>query len=95
MSITQHNSIRKCGPWNLYICLTLTSKVVTGHKYKYDHLHPCLIICQGLYLIILLLKIDCYLYFLTGETDDASIRALRSRQMKNFHLALMISQVHN
>ncbi|XP_057424761.1 isoamylase 3, chloroplastic isoform X2 [Lotus japonicus] len=27
-----------------------------------------------------------------GETDDASIRALRSRQMKNFHLALMISQ---
>ncbi|XP_004501686.1 isoamylase 3, chloroplastic isoform X1 [Cicer arietinum] len=29
---------------------------------------------------------------LEGETDDASIRALRSRQMKNFHLALMISQ---
>ncbi|RDY04554.1 Isoamylase 3, chloroplastic, partial [Mucuna pruriens] len=28
-----------------------------------------------------------------GETDDASIRALRSRQMKNFHLALMISQL--
>ncbi|KAK7282836.1 hypothetical protein RIF29_11920 [Crotalaria pallida] len=27
-----------------------------------------------------------------GETDDANIRALRSRQMKNFHLALMISQ---
>ncbi|KAI4307430.1 hypothetical protein L6164_030621 [Bauhinia variegata] len=27
-----------------------------------------------------------------GETNDASIRALRSRQMKNFHLALMISQ---
>ncbi|XP_061371721.1 isoamylase 3, chloroplastic [Gastrolobium bilobum] len=27
-----------------------------------------------------------------GETDDASIKALRSRQMKNFHLALMISQ---
>lgn len=27
-----------------------------------------------------------------GETDDACIRALRSRQMKNFHLALMISQ---
>eukprot|EP00256_Glycine_max_P070051 XP_025984646.1 isoamylase 3, chloroplastic isoform X3 [Glycine max] len=30
---------------------------------------------------------------LEGETDDASVRALRSRQMKNFHLALMISQV--
>ncbi|KAH1125105.1 hypothetical protein GYH30_014633 [Glycine max] len=29
---------------------------------------------------------------LEGETDDASVRALRSRQMKNFHLALMISQ---
>lgn len=27
-----------------------------------------------------------------GETDDDNIRALRSRQMKNFHLALMISQ---
>ncbi|XP_027356519.1 isoamylase 3, chloroplastic isoform X1 [Abrus precatorius] len=27
-----------------------------------------------------------------GETDDASTRVLRSRQMKNFHLALMISQ---
>ncbi|KAI5404599.1 variant 2 [Lathyrus oleraceus] len=27
-----------------------------------------------------------------GETDDTSIRALRSRQMKNFHLALMVSQ---
>ncbi|GAV83252.1 Alpha-amylase domain-containing protein/CBM_48 domain-containing protein [Cephalotus follicularis] len=27
-----------------------------------------------------------------GETGDAQIRALRSRQMKNFHLALMISQ---
>ncbi|KAH9690568.1 isoamylase 3 [Citrus sinensis] len=27
-----------------------------------------------------------------GETDDASIKALRSRQMKNFHLALMVSQ---
>ncbi|KAG8632885.1 isoamylase 3, chloroplastic isoform X1 [Manihot esculenta] len=27
-----------------------------------------------------------------GETDDPSIKALRSRQMKNFHLALMISQ---
>ncbi|KAK7311648.1 hypothetical protein RJT34_09920 [Clitoria ternatea] len=27
-----------------------------------------------------------------GETDDDTIRALRSRQMKNFHLALMISQ---
>ncbi|OIW21837.1 hypothetical protein TanjilG_12946 [Lupinus angustifolius] len=27
-----------------------------------------------------------------GETDDASVRSLRSRQMKNFHLALMISQ---
>ncbi|KAL2339948.1 hypothetical protein Fmac_007888 [Flemingia macrophylla] len=27
-----------------------------------------------------------------GETDDANIKALRSRQMKNFHLALMISQ---
>ncbi|MCH85888.1 isoamylase 3 chloroplastic-like, partial [Trifolium medium] len=30
-----------------------------------------------------------------GETDDASVRALRSRQMKNFHLALMISQVQH
>ncbi|KAK3230950.1 hypothetical protein Dsin_002831 [Dipteronia sinensis] len=27
-----------------------------------------------------------------GETDDGNIKALRSRQMKNFHLALMISQ---
>ncbi|KAJ4761088.1 Glycogen debranching enzyme [Rhynchospora pubera] len=27
-----------------------------------------------------------------GETDDANIKRLRSRQMKNFHLALMISQ---
>ncbi|GLT73053.1 hypothetical protein SLA2020_449390 [Shorea laevis] len=27
-----------------------------------------------------------------GETDDTSIKSLRSRQMKNFHLALMISQ---
>lgn len=27
-----------------------------------------------------------------GETNDANIKALRSRQMKNFHLALMISQ---
>ncbi|XP_019175308.1 PREDICTED: isoamylase 3, chloroplastic isoform X2 [Ipomoea nil] len=27
-----------------------------------------------------------------GETSDANIKALRSRQMKNFHLALMISQ---
>ncbi|EXB86658.1 hypothetical protein L484_013188 [Morus notabilis] len=27
-----------------------------------------------------------------GETNDSSIKALRSRQMKNFHLALMISQ---
>ncbi|KAJ8772235.1 hypothetical protein K2173_027412 [Erythroxylum novogranatense] len=27
-----------------------------------------------------------------GETDDCNIKALRSRQMKNFHLALMISQ---
>lgn len=27
-----------------------------------------------------------------GETNDASINALRSRQMKNFHLALMVSQ---
>lgn len=27
-----------------------------------------------------------------GETDDISIKSLRSRQMKNFHLALMISQ---
>lgn len=31
---------------------------------------------------------------MTGETNDASVKALRSRQMKNFHLALMISQVH-
>lgn len=29
----------------------------------------------------------------TGETDDNTIKAVRSRQMKNFHLALMISQV--
>lgn len=29
----------------------------------------------------------------TGETDDNTIKALRSQQMKNFHLALMISQV--
>ncbi|KAJ7958969.1 putative Isoamylase [Quillaja saponaria] len=27
-----------------------------------------------------------------GETDNANINALRSRQMKNFHLALLISQ---
>ncbi|CAL1390291.1 unnamed protein product [Linum trigynum] len=27
-----------------------------------------------------------------GETDDPGVKALRSRQMKNFHLALMISQ---
>ncbi|KAM1292708.1 hypothetical protein PS1_020000 [Malus domestica] len=27
-----------------------------------------------------------------GETDDSTIKAIRSRQMKNFHLALMISQ---
>uniref|UniRef100_A0A7N0TFX7 Glycosyl hydrolase family 13 catalytic domain-containing protein n=1 Tax=Kalanchoe fedtschenkoi TaxID=63787 RepID=A0A7N0TFX7_KALFE len=27
-----------------------------------------------------------------GETEDGNINALRSRQMKNFHLALMISQ---
>ncbi|CAH9085727.1 unnamed protein product [Cuscuta epithymum] len=27
-----------------------------------------------------------------GETSDANIKAIRSRQMKNFHLALMISQ---
>lgn len=27
-----------------------------------------------------------------GETDDASVKSIRSRQMKNFHLALMISQ---
>ena len=31
---------------------------------------------------------------LIGETDDISIKSLRSRQMKNFHLALMISQVN-
>ncbi|XP_022768373.1 isoamylase 3, chloroplastic isoform X2 [Durio zibethinus] len=28
-----------------------------------------------------------------GETDDADIKALRFQQMKNFHLALMISQI--
>lgn len=28
-----------------------------------------------------------------GETTDPKIQALRSRQMKNFHLALMTSQV--
>lgn len=33
-----------------------------------------------------------YIYF-PGETDDSTIKAIRSRQMKNFHLALMISQV--
>lgn len=27
-----------------------------------------------------------------GETDDANVKALRFRQMKNFHMALMISQ---
>ncbi|RXH92810.1 hypothetical protein DVH24_042584 [Malus domestica] len=27
-----------------------------------------------------------------GETNDSTIKAIRSRQMKNFHLALMISQ---
>uniref|UniRef100_A0A1U8Q6M4 Isoamylase 3, chloroplastic isoform X2 n=1 Tax=Nelumbo nucifera TaxID=4432 RepID=A0A1U8Q6M4_NELNU len=27
-----------------------------------------------------------------GETTDANVKALRSRQMKNFHMALMISQ---
>lgn len=32
--------------------------------------------------------------FWTGETDDNSIIALRPRQMKNFHLALVVSQVH-
>jgi hypothetical protein len=31
---------------------------------------------------------------LTGEVDDTNIKSLRSRQMKNFHLALMISQVN-
>lgn len=31
---------------------------------------------------------------LIGETDDISIKSLRSRQMKNFHLALMTSQVN-
>uniref|UniRef100_A0A2P2MIS2 Isoamylase 3ic isoform X5 n=1 Tax=Rhizophora mucronata TaxID=61149 RepID=A0A2P2MIS2_RHIMU len=30
--------------------------------------------------------------FVSGETDDRNVKALRSRQMKNFHLALMISQ---
>jgi pullulanase/glycogen debranching enzyme len=29
----------------------------------------------------------------TGETNDLNVLALRSRQMKNFHVALMISQV--
>ena len=27
-----------------------------------------------------------------GETDDAAVMALRWRQMKNFHVALMVSQ---
>ncbi|PHU11727.1 ATP synthase subunit alpha, chloroplastic [Capsicum chinense] len=31
-------------------------------------------------------------YFIRGETSDANINALRSQQMKNFHLALMVSQ---
>jgi pullulanase/glycogen debranching enzyme len=31
---------------------------------------------------------------LTGETNDLNVLALRSRQMKNFHVALMISQVN-
>jgi len=44
----------------------------------------------NIFLAGVLVKCIC----LTGETDDASIRALRSRQMKNFHLALMMSQVH-
>ena len=30
----------------------------------------------------------------TGETNDLIVRRLRSRQMKNFHVALMISQVY-
>ena len=30
----------------------------------------------------------------TGETNDSNVLALRSRQMKNFHVALMISQVN-
>lgn len=30
---------------------------------------------------------------LIGETDDVKVKALRSRQMKNFHLGLMVSQV--
>lgn len=46
------------------------------------------------YLRMLFGKVIIICICLTGETDDASIRALRSRQMKNFHLALMISQVH-
>jgi len=31
--------------------------------------------------------------WLAGETNDPGIVALRNRQMKNFHLALMLSQV--
>lgn len=30
---------------------------------------------------------------LLGETEDPNIKALRTRQMKNFQVALMISQV--
>lgn len=33
--------------------------------------------------------------YMTGETEDTSIKALRTRQMKNFHLALMTSQVQH
>jgi len=31
---------------------------------------------------------------LIGETDDVKVKALRSRQMKNFYLALTVSQVY-
>lgn len=47
--------------------------------------------CTTFKLLIPVFKfISC---FLTGETGDAHIKSLRVRQMKNFHLALMISQV--
>lgn len=31
--------------------------------------------------------------FISGETSDKDIKALRLRQIKNFHVALMVSQV--
>ena len=41
----------------------------------------------------LVLVFKLILCFVTGETGDTHIKSLRVRQIKNFHLALMISQV--